>query len=517
MFCAISGEVPQEPVVSKKTGFLYEKRLIVKHIADNGKEPGTGEELSEEDLLVVKLSSKVVRPRPPTVNSVPALLSLLQNEWDSVMLETYQLKQQYHQSRQELSNALYENDAAKRVIARLVRERDQARENLAAISAATASAVPAAQSSEAASSAMDVDEPHKSEEAAGALPSEVLDKIGATAVKLSEARRTRKGAKAEVATVEDVKSFSEVKKVTGLHSKVGITAMDLLVDTVSGEKREWVITGGNDGTVSVTNWREGEQAFNVKAHGSKKVSSLLWIDRGPLKDSHAFVSGSIDKTVKVWNLEKGTAKLVDTISDHDGEVAALALQPSGEYFVSASTDGSWSFNDISRVSSVKKFSGESGYTSASFHPDGLLLGLGSKDSTVSIWDIKVGSKVQSFDGHAGAVSSIAFSENGYYLATVANGAPIVKLWDLRKLSNFHSIDLSSEGVKNVHKVAFDLSAQYLAVSADKGLRIYLNKKWTELYKAEQVHSSDITDIKFGENSKYIVSAGTDRSIIVTGV
>jgi hypothetical protein len=57
------------------------------------------------------------------------------------MLETHLLKQQHHQLRQELSNALYENDAAKRVIARLVKERDLARENLAAVSAA---AVPAA-------------------------------------------------------------------------------------------------------------------------------------------------------------------------------------------------------------------------------------------------------------------------------------------------------------------------------------------------------------------------------------
>ena len=60
------------------------------------------------------------------------------------MLETYQLKQQYHQLRQELSNALYENDAAKRVIARLAKERDEARNNLANITAAAAAGLAAA-------------------------------------------------------------------------------------------------------------------------------------------------------------------------------------------------------------------------------------------------------------------------------------------------------------------------------------------------------------------------------------
>ena len=49
------------------------------------------------------------------------------------MLEVYQLKQQYHALRQELSNALYENDAAKRVIARLIKERDEARQSLESV------------------------------------------------------------------------------------------------------------------------------------------------------------------------------------------------------------------------------------------------------------------------------------------------------------------------------------------------------------------------------------------------
>ena len=92
----------------------------------------TGEDLTTDDLIELK-SSRTVRPRPPTLTSIPSLLSTFQNEWDALALETYTLKQQLAQTRQELSTALYQHDAAVRVIARLTRERDEARDALSRI------------------------------------------------------------------------------------------------------------------------------------------------------------------------------------------------------------------------------------------------------------------------------------------------------------------------------------------------------------------------------------------------
>lgn len=51
---SVSGEVPQEPVVSKKSGLLFEKRLIEKYIIDQGKCPVTGEDLTAEELLPIQ-------------------------------------------------------------------------------------------------------------------------------------------------------------------------------------------------------------------------------------------------------------------------------------------------------------------------------------------------------------------------------------------------------------------------------------------------------------------------------
>ena len=96
-----------------------------------------GEDLTSDDLIDLQLP-RVVRPRPPTLTSIPSLLSVFQNEWDALALETFTLRQHLTQTRQELSSALYENDAARRVIARLSRERDEARDALSKVGVSAA-------------------------------------------------------------------------------------------------------------------------------------------------------------------------------------------------------------------------------------------------------------------------------------------------------------------------------------------------------------------------------------------
>lgn len=121
------------------SGNVYEKRLIESYISENHKDPVNGEDLEVEDLINLQ-SNKIVTPRPPTLTSIPSLLSTFQNEWDALALESFTLRQQLQQTRQELSTALYQHDAAVRVIARLSRERDEARDALSKVTIGAGSA-----------------------------------------------------------------------------------------------------------------------------------------------------------------------------------------------------------------------------------------------------------------------------------------------------------------------------------------------------------------------------------------
>lgn len=95
MLCAISGVVPDEPVVSKKTGHVFQKQLIEKYVAETGRCPITGVDLTADDLLPLT-TNKNVKPRSSAATSIPGLLGIFHDEWDALMLEHHTLRQNLH-------------------------------------------------------------------------------------------------------------------------------------------------------------------------------------------------------------------------------------------------------------------------------------------------------------------------------------------------------------------------------------------------------------------------------------
>jgi pre-mRNA-processing factor 19 len=168
---AVCHEVPEEPVLSPASGRVFEKRLVTKWVHDNGTDPVNGEPLSVDHLIAIN-ADPLVKPRPPSATSIPAILKLLQDEWDACMLHSFTLRQQLQTARQELSHALYQHDAACRVIARLTKEVTAAREALATLKPHVAASYGAL------SEAAGAGQPEAMEmEAPGEMTEEILQKV----------------------------------------------------------------------------------------------------------------------------------------------------------------------------------------------------------------------------------------------------------------------------------------------------------------------------------------------------
>ncbi|OWT36428.1 pre-mRNA-processing factor 19 [Cryptococcus neoformans Bt1] len=503
-FCAISGSPPTVPVVSKTSGAVYEKALIERYIEENGTDPISGEPLTKEDLVDVKAKPSTIPPRPANQTSIPALLTALQSEYDSIMLESLEIKKAFQSSRQELANALYREDAATRVIARLMKERDEARQALSSIQSTIGFQPPAAAEEPATA---DVEMAQE-----GALPAEVEAKVMETNQALSSVRKKRKPAPG-YKKADDIKSYTQINHVPSLHATkpAGITALDLAQDGNT------VVTGGADKAVQVFDLEASKVLGTLKGH-TKAVTHVAF--REHEGEPRLAISASADKTVRVWGEDDGKWGARATLSGHKGEINGLAVHPSGSYVAAGSADSTWSLYDLSTAKEITKYSaipgidGSFAYTSFAVHPDGVLHGGGTKDGAVRVWDARQSNSLAAtLSSHAKDLSTLSFSENGYYLATSSvSGPPTVKIFDLRKLDILSSWTLPEENT--IREVKFDPSAQFLSVVGTDA-RVYANKTWAELVTFEE-NAGDLVGARFGKLGSEIVLAGMDRTLRVLG-
>jgi len=410
------------------------------------------------------------------------MMHTFQNEWDALMLETFTLKQHLEATRQELAHALYQHDAACRVIARLIKERDEARAALGDV-----------QKNAAAGSA-----DNKNKEG---IPTEGIKTITNTAKVLAKARKKRiKAVAAEVTRKETLKKYV-VKSSHSLHSasKPGVLSLDIHTD------QQQVITGGADGNAIVFSRKTGKIVDTLKGH-KKRINSSIFHPTEKL----AFTT-SADGTAVIWGEEDGKYTSKHVLSDHTADVTGCTLHPSGQYMVTASLDKSWCFYDIPTGTCYKKLVDEkitAGYTKCAFHPDGIMLGTGTEDSIVRVFEITAQKNVANIQGHTGKVTAVAFSENGYFLAS-GDEQGVVKLWDLRKLENFHTITpAKAEG--GIGSLSFDASGSYLSVGGDT-LGIYSTKGW-ELVKTWGDHSGLVTSVCMGDKAEFFATTSKDRTL-----
>ncbi|XP_018449448.1 LOW QUALITY PROTEIN: pre-mRNA-processing factor 19 homolog 1-like [Raphanus sativus] len=510
MNCAISGEVPVEPVLSKKTGLLYEKRLIETHISDYGKCPVTGETPHTIGDIVAIKTGKIVKPKPLHTASIPGLLGAFQTEWDGLMLTNFSLEQQLHTARQELSHALYQHDAACRVIARLKKERDEARQLLSEAE----SQLPAAPEvgpanatlSNGKRAADDGEQGPDAKKMRLGISAEVITELTDCNAALSQQRKKRQ-IPPTLASIDDLEKFTQLSSHP-LHktSKPGIFSMDIL------HSKDVIATGGIDTTAVLFDRPSGQILSTLTGH-SKKVTSIKFVG-----DTDLVLTASSDKTVRIWgSSEDGNYTCRHTLKDHSAEVRAVTVHATNKYFVSASLDSTWCFYDMSSglcLAQVTDDSEKVDYTAAAFHPDGLILGTGTAQSIVKIWDVKSQANVAKFGGHTGEITSVSFSENGYFLATAALDG--VRLWDLRKLKNFRTFEFP-----DANSVEFDHSGSYLGIAASD-IRVFqtasVKAEWNPVKTLPDLSGTGkATCVKFGPDAKYVAVGSMDRNLRIFGL
>ena len=191
------------------------------------------------------------------------------------MLEIHTLKQHLNTTRQELTHALYQHEAACRVVTRIIKERDEAREELAKIREAMKGGVAVA-------------------EQAKGITEDLVDKFNELSEQLSQSRKGRKVPE-DVAKENEMEAFHESLSASlhpaGKDGKAGVTCMDLNNDDPS-----LILTGGKDGTAHLFD-SSANKILSTFTHKAK-VTAVSFVPA----DLLTAITCSADSTAKYFAL-----------------------------------------------------------------------------------------------------------------------------------------------------------------------------------------------------------------------
>lgn len=227
-------------------------------------------------------------------------------------------------------------------------------------------------------------------------------------------------------------------------------------------------------------------------------------------DGRRALSGSADKTLRLWDLDKSTCLL--TLKGHADTVRSVTISPDNHFGLSASEDETVRLWELNTGKCVRTLIGhESRVVSVAISPDGRFGLSGSEDSTLRLWDLGTGQCVRTFDCDKDPVSSATISPDGrWVLSTSWNH--LLRLWNLSTGKCIRSVRLP--------KFMGEISVA-LAICPDSRFALVEDINHTlllfELCTGKRVrslvgHTRDVLSVAISADGKWAISAGTDEDM-----
>jgi pre-mRNA-processing factor 19 len=356
--CALTGRLLERPVISKKTGHVFEKELIIKHIETTSQCPITGQEMTLDDIVDIATENLAVNPRKGESGDMTGVLKKIQGEWDTLLLENFQIKKALKETREEIAHNLYQHEAANLVICRLIKERDDALRHLDFIKA---------QMEETNKEQEEQLESQEEFDYMG-IYDDLVDRINELSTSLIAKRRKKEISKT-LKSIEEIKNF-KVKGSFPVHSssKPGITCVD-----IHPHHSNLLITGGVDNRAVIFDTNKESTLFSTDRGHTKKINSVKFY---PSQDVLGFCMASADNSGSFW-LKDESHQYLNFLERyktnvHKGSVTSASFHPLKEYCLFTSRDKHWSFHNLLKGVCLTKVKSDTDQeiTKADFHPDG---------------------------------------------------------------------------------------------------------------------------------------------------
>ncbi len=216
-------------------------------------------------------------------------------------------------------------------------------------------------------------------------------------------------------------------------------------------------------------------------------------------DGKRIASGSLDKTVILWDVESG--KQLRSFNGHTEFITAVALSPDGLLLASGNTDDTIKLWQLNTGRELRTLAGHSNnVTAIAFHPDGSILVSASADKTLKLWSVKDGKELRTLTGHTETINAVSFSNDGRVIASVSDDKT-VKLWDATSGKELATL---TGHTHKVHAVAFNPDRKTLASgSEDKTIKLWDATSGKEI-RSFTNETEEITKVAFDAEGKMLV-------------
>ena len=242
----------------------------------------------------------------------------------------------------------------------------------------------------------------------------------------------------------------------------------------------------------------GPLMFTLAGHSARVRSLAL------SADGTRAVSASDDKTLKVWNLERGS--LERTLTGHTDVVRYVALLPGGAHAVSASDDHTLRVWDLSSGREETAIDTQLDWIRGLIVlPRTSLVASISDDRTIRIWDLVQGKIVRTLRGHTAAVNCIDLMPDGTSLVTAGEDRTI-RIWD------FAGDPKTLKGqAARIGALAVSRKGSVVSVSADGVARLWTGApEWQSQVLSWKPHG--VRDLKFTPDDNTLLAAADDSNV-----
>jgi len=182
------------------------------------------------------------------------------------------------------------------------------------------------------------------------------------------------------------------------------------------------LSGSIDKTLKL--WHTGsKQEKNpirtFKGHNHRITSVAIGLD------GNTIISGSWDESVKLWDLHTG--KCLRTLLGHTDAVTSVIALDSNK-IVSGSFDNTSILWDTDTGRRIHTFTGHEYRVNSIAKIDEVRVVTGSSDLTAKLWNTVTGKCIQTFVGHSQSVTSVAFGEVDVLLTSSSDFT--AKMWSI---------------------------------------------------------------------------------------